>query len=128
MAFLRLWPIIHLCFQVTQNFAGIVACRIFIGLPEVQKYFQVVVIRLNSLSTGGLLSGVDVPLVEMVHQEGFLTMPTVSFVPSLTYFHSQELALRSAILFVGLLISNAFGSVGPISAREGIQAVSVLSL
>ncbi|KAI9459750.1 major facilitator superfamily domain-containing protein [Boletus coccyginus] len=61
------WGVTSALTGVTKNIGGIVACRIFIGLPE-----------------AGVLSGVDVPVVEMVHQE--------------------------AVLYVGLLVSNAFGS------------------
>ncbi|KAG6819336.1 hypothetical protein H0H93_012813 [Arthromyces matolae] len=59
--------------QVTKNFAGILACRVFIGLPEAAFY----------PGTVYLLS---------------------------RWYTKKELAFRSAILYGGLLMSNAFGA------------------
>ncbi|KAN0084455.1 Major facilitator superfamily domain containing protein [Tylopilus felleus] len=67
------WLITELYSQTTKNFAGILACRIFIGIPEAAFY------------------------------------PGSMYLLS-RWYTKKELALRSAILYVGLLISNAFGS------------------
>ncbi|THG96229.1 hypothetical protein EW145_g7814 [Phellinidium pouzarii] len=60
--------------QVTHNFAGIITCRVFIGLPEAAFY------------------------------------PGAIYLLS-RWYTRKELAFRSALLYGGLLISNAFGSV-----------------
>ncbi|KAI9459753.1 major facilitator superfamily domain-containing protein [Boletus coccyginus] len=67
------WGVTSALTGVTKNFGGIVACRIFIGLPEAAFY------------------------------------PGSMYLLS-RWYTKGELALRSAILYVGLLVSNAFGS------------------
>ncbi|KAI0044270.1 MFS general substrate transporter [Auriscalpium vulgare] len=80
-----LWGLTSTLTGVTHNFVGIVACRIFIGLPEAAFY------------------------------------PGAIYLLS-RWYTRKELAFRSAILYGGLLISNAFGSLmaaGILSNMEG---------
>ncbi|KAF8137270.1 major facilitator superfamily domain-containing protein [Boletus edulis] len=85
------WGLTSALTGVTKNFAGIVACRIFIGLPEAAFY------------------------------------PGSMYLLSRWYTRG-ELALRSAAFFVGLIISNAFGSfiaagiLGSFQGKLGIAA------
>ncbi|KAF8551300.1 MFS general substrate transporter [Imleria badia] len=85
------WGLTSALTGITQNFAGIVACRIFIGLPESAFY------------------------------------PGSMYLLS-RWYTKKELSLRSAILFVGLLISNAFGSfiaagiLGNMQGKLGVAA------
>ncbi|KAF7314779.1 Tartrate transporter [Mycena kentingensis (nom. inval.)] len=75
--------------QVTKNYAGIMACRVFIGLPEAAFY------------------------------------PGAAYLLS-RWYTKKELAFRSAILYCGLLISNAFGALiaaGILSNMEGVRGV-----
>jgi hypothetical protein len=77
--------------QITKDFGGIIACRLFIGLPE-SAFYPGTIYLLTRWYTK--------KVIMIIH----LTAPSL-----LTY--GQELAFRSAILFAGLLISNAFGAV-----------------
>ncbi|KAJ7719598.1 major facilitator superfamily domain-containing protein [Mycena metata] len=61
--------------EVTKNYGGILACRVFIGLPEVRGIYPGAIYLLSR------------------------------------WYTKKELAFRSAILYVGLLISNAFGAL-----------------
>ncbi|KAF8548637.1 MFS general substrate transporter, partial [Imleria badia] len=83
------WGVTSALTGVTKSFAGIVACRIFIGLPEAAFY------------------------------------PGSTYLLS-RWYTNKELALRSAVLYVGLLISNAFSSViysgGNMQGTLGIAA------
>ncbi|KAG6377587.1 major facilitator superfamily domain-containing protein [Boletus reticuloceps] len=85
------WGLTSALTGVTKNFSGIVACRIFIGLPEAAFY------------------------------------PGSMYLLSRWYTRG-ELALRSAAFFVGLIISNAFGSLiaagilGNFQGKLGIAA------
>ncbi|KAF7317476.1 MFS general substrate transporter [Mycena kentingensis (nom. inval.)] len=83
------WGLASLLTGVTTSYGGILACRIFIGLPESAFY------------PGGvyLLS---------------------------RWYTKKELAFRGAILYSGLLISNAFGALmaaGILSRMEGARGV-----
>ncbi|KAK7034520.1 hypothetical protein VNI00_012367 [Paramarasmius palmivorus] len=74
---------------VTQNFGGILACRMFIGLPEAAFY------------------------------------PGAIYLLS-RWYTKKELAFRSAILFGGLMISNAFGALmaaGILANMEGKRGI-----
>ncbi|KIJ51016.1 hypothetical protein M422DRAFT_776904 [Sphaerobolus stellatus SS14] len=80
-----LWGITSALTGVTQNYAGILLCRVFIGLPEAAFY------------------------------------PGAIYLLS-RWYTRKELAFRSAGLYCGLLISNAFGSLmaaGILSNMEG---------
>ncbi|EGO00927.1 hypothetical protein SERLA73DRAFT_167140 [Serpula lacrymans var. lacrymans S7.3] len=80
-----LWGLTSAMTGVTKNFAGIMACRVFIGLPEAAFY------------------------------------PGAMYLLS-RWYTRKELAFRSAILYGGLLISNAFGSLiaaGILSNMQG---------
>ncbi|KAF9243120.1 major facilitator superfamily domain-containing protein [Melanogaster broomeanus] len=68
------WGLTSAMTGVTKDFGGIMACRLFIGLPEAAFY------------------------------------PGAMYLLS-RWYTKKELALRSAVFYVGLLISNAFGSV-----------------
>uniref|UniRef100_A0A8H8CPL8 Major facilitator superfamily (MFS) profile domain-containing protein n=1 Tax=Psilocybe cubensis TaxID=181762 RepID=A0A8H8CPL8_PSICU len=84
-----LWGLTSLLTGITKNFAGIVACRIFIGLPESVFY------------------------------------PGAIYVLS-RWYTKKELAFRSAFLYVGLLISNAFGTLlaaGILANMEGKRGI-----
>ncbi|KAF7298654.1 Tartrate transporter [Mycena indigotica] len=75
--------------QVTKNYGGILACRLFIGLPEAAFY------------------------------------PGAAYLLS-RWYTKKELAFRSAILYSGLLISNAFGALiaaGILGGMEGVRGV-----
>ncbi|KAJ7160184.1 MFS general substrate transporter [Mycena filopes] len=75
--------------QVTKNYGGILACRVFIGLPEAAFY------------------------------------PGAIYLLS-RWYTKKELAFRSAILYVGLLISNAFGALiaaGILAKMEGKRGI-----
>lgn len=86
-----LWGLTSALTGVTHNFAGIVACRVFIGLPEAAFY------------------------------------PGAMYLLS-RWYTRKELAFRSAILYSGLLLSNAFGSLiaagilGNMQGKLGIAA------
>ncbi|KAG6813012.1 hypothetical protein H0H92_014750 [Tricholoma furcatifolium] len=83
-----LWGLTSALTGVTKNFAGILACRFFIGLPESAFY----------PGTVYLLS---------------------------RWYTKKELAFRSAILYGGLLISNAFGA-GSITIVVGFASMWLL--
>ncbi|KAF8552349.1 MFS general substrate transporter [Imleria badia] len=68
------WGLTSALTGVTKNFAGMMACRVFIGLPEAAFY------------------------------------PGSIYLLS-SWYTKKELPLRAAILYVGLLISNAFSSL-----------------
>ncbi|KAJ7740223.1 MFS general substrate transporter [Mycena maculata] len=68
------WGLTSLLTGVTKNYGGILACRVFIGLPEAAFY------------------------------------PGAIYLLS-RWYTKKELAFRSAILYTGLLISNAFGAL-----------------
>ncbi|KAL0574876.1 hypothetical protein V5O48_007088 [Marasmius crinis-equi] len=79
------WGLTSAMTGVTHNFGGILACRVFIGLPEAAFY------------------------------------PGAIYLLS-RWYTKKELAFRSAILYAGLLISNAFGALmaaGILSGMEG---------
>ncbi|KIJ65885.1 hypothetical protein HYDPIDRAFT_174700 [Hydnomerulius pinastri MD-312] len=86
-----LWGLTSALTGVTKNFAGILACRVFIGLPEAAFY------------------------------------PGAIYLLS-RWYTRKELAFRSAILYAGLLVSNAFGSLwaagilGNMEGKMGIAA------
>ncbi|KAF8574831.1 MFS general substrate transporter [Ramaria rubella] len=86
-----LWGLTSALTGITQNYAGIMTCRVFIGLPEAAFY------------------------------------PGAIYLLSRWYTRKQ-LAFRSAILYCGLLISNAFGSLiaagilGNMDGKRGIAA------
>ncbi|KAF8971123.1 MFS general substrate transporter [Flammula alnicola] len=84
-----LWGMTSLLTGVTKNFAGIIACRVFIGLPEAAFY------------------------------------PGAIFLLS-RWYTKKELAFRSAFLYAGLLISNAFGTLmaaGILANMEGKRGI-----
>lgn len=84
-----LWGMTSALTGITKNYAGILACRIFIGLPESAFY------------------------------------PGAIFLLS-RWYTKKELAFRSAILFAGLLLSNAFGSLlaaGILTNLEGKRGI-----
>ncbi|KAG7451127.1 MFS general substrate transporter [Guyanagaster necrorhizus] len=86
-----LWGLISALTGVTQSFRGILACRLFLGIPEAAFY------------------------------------PGTMYMLS-SWYTKKELAFRSAILYSGLLISNAFGSLmaagilGNMDGKRGIRA------
>ncbi|KAF8624305.1 hypothetical protein AX15_005936 [Amanita polypyramis BW_CC] len=84
-----LWGLTSALTGVTKGFGGIIACRVFIGLPEAAFY------------------------------------PGAIYLLS-RWYTKKELAFRSAILYAGLLISNAFGalmSAGILSRMEGKRGI-----
>ncbi|KIJ65884.1 hypothetical protein HYDPIDRAFT_109951 [Hydnomerulius pinastri MD-312] len=84
------WGLTSAMTGVTQNFGGILACRVFIGLPEAAFY------------------------------------PGSMYLLS-RWYTRKELALRSAWFYVGLLISNAFGSLiaaGILGGMEGKMGIA----
>ncbi|TFL07873.1 MFS general substrate transporter [Pterulicium gracile] len=84
-----LWGLTSALTGVTVNYGGIIACRIFIGLPEAAFY------------------------------------PGAMYLLS-RWYTRRELALRSAILYCGLLLSNAFGTLmaaGILSGMEGAMGI-----
>ncbi|KAI0629055.1 MFS general substrate transporter [Trametes polyzona] len=84
-----LWGLTSAMTGVTRNYAGILAARIFVGLPEAAFY------------------------------------PGAMYLLS-RWYTRKELAFRSAILYGGLLISNAFGSLmaaGILSRMEGKMGI-----
>jgi len=86
-----LWGLVSALTGVTHNFAGIAACRVFIGVPEAAFY------------------------------------PGAMYILS-RWYTRKELAFRSALLYFGLLVSNAFGSLmaagilGEMEGKRGIAA------
>ncbi|KAJ7711487.1 MFS general substrate transporter [Mycena metata] len=83
------WGLTSLLTGVTKNYGGILACRVFIGLPEAAFY------------------------------------PGAIYLLS-RWYTKKELAFRSAILYVGLLISNAFGALiaaGILAKMEGVRGI-----
>ncbi|KAG2153348.1 major facilitator superfamily domain-containing protein [Suillus clintonianus] len=85
-----LWGVTSALTGVTHNFAGIIACRIFIGLPEAAFY------------------------------------PGAMYLLS-RWYTRKELAFRSAILYSGLLLSNAFGSLiaaGILGNMQGVLGIA----
>jgi len=84
-----LWGVTSALTGITQTFGGIVACRIFIGLPESAFY------------------------------------PGAIYLLS-RWYTKKELAFRSAILYGGLLLSNAFGALiaaGILANMEGKRGI-----
>ncbi|KAK0469862.1 major facilitator superfamily domain-containing protein [Desarmillaria tabescens] len=85
------WGLISALTGVTHSFRGILACRLFLGIPEAAFY------------------------------------PGTMYMLS-RWYTKKELAFRSAILYSGLLISNAFGSsiaagiLGEMEGKRGIRA------
>ena len=84
------------------------ACRFFIGIPEVEQLTGDLRILLN-VWVGRILPRSHLPPFPLVYEEG---TPNFEHTPTtvLTML-SQELAFRSAFLYTGLLVSNAFGTV-----------------
>ncbi|KAK0469863.1 major facilitator superfamily domain-containing protein [Desarmillaria tabescens] len=84
-----LWGLISTLTGATHSFRGILACRLFLGIPEAAFY------------------------------------PGTMYMLS-SWYTKKELAFRSAILFSGLLISNAFGTLmaaGILSKMEGKHGI-----
>lgn len=79
-----LWGLTSALTGVTHNYAGIMACRVFIGLPEAAFY------------------------------------PGSMYLLS-RWYTKKELSFRAAILYGGLLISNAFGSLIAAGILEGLN-------
>ncbi|KAH9941929.1 MFS general substrate transporter [Amylocystis lapponica] len=83
------WGLTSLLTGITKNYAGIIACRIFIGLPEAAFY------------------------------------PGAMYLLSRWYTRKagafSELAFRGAVIYGGLLISNAFGSLMAAGILSGMQ-------
>ncbi|KAJ7485985.1 MFS general substrate transporter [Mycena galericulata] len=85
------WGLTSALTGVTKDYGGILACRVFIGLPEAAFY------------------------------------PGAIYLLS-RWYTKKELAFRSAILYTGLLISNAFGALiaagilGHMDGKRGIRA------
>ncbi|TFK51136.1 MFS general substrate transporter [Heliocybe sulcata] len=79
-----LWGLTSALTGVTHNFAGILCCRVFIGLPEAAFY------------------------------------PGSMYLLS-RWYTRKELSFRGAILYGGLLISNAFGSLIAAGILEGLN-------
>ncbi|KAF8141262.1 major facilitator superfamily domain-containing protein [Boletus edulis] len=85
-----LWGLTSALTGATHNFAGITACRVFIGLPEAAFY------------------------------------PGAIYLLS-RWYTRKELAFRSAILYAGLLMSNAFGSfwaAGILGNMNGVLGIA----
>lgn len=83
------WGLVSTMTGITQDFGGIMACRVFLGIPESAFYCGCMY---------------------------FLSR----------WYTRKELALRSAILYSGLMISNAFGSLiaaGILSNMEGVRGI-----
>ncbi|KAJ7364887.1 MFS general substrate transporter [Mycena albidolilacea] len=83
------WGLTSLLTGVTKDYGGILACRIFIGLPEAAFY------------------------------------PGAMYLLS-RWYTKKELAFRSAILYTGLLLSNAFGALiaaGILANMEGKRGI-----
>ncbi|KAJ7105077.1 major facilitator superfamily domain-containing protein [Mycena crocata] len=83
------WGLTSLLTGVTKNYGGILACRVFIGLPEAAFY------------------------------------PGAIYLLS-RWYTKKELAFRSAILYTGLLLSNAFGALiaaGILANMEGKRGI-----
>ncbi|KAH8115373.1 major facilitator superfamily domain-containing protein [Phellopilus nigrolimitatus] len=83
------WGLTSAMTGITHNFAGILACRVFIGFPEAAFYPGTIYLILR-------------------------------------WYTRKELAFRSSLLIVGLLISNAFGSLmaaGILSHMEGVRGI-----
>ncbi|KAF9047794.1 major facilitator superfamily domain-containing protein [Panaeolus papilionaceus] len=84
-----IWGLTSALTGITTNFAGIIACRVFIGLPEAAFY------------------------------------PGAIFLLS-RWYTKKELAFRSAFLYAGLLIANAFGTLmaaGILANMEGKRGI-----
>lgn len=106
----------HIFDQVTHNFAGILLCRLFLGVPEVGlHHLQLMLLYLNFSRRH---SRRFIPVHFTCCRDGTLA----GYVGNKYSHHviyqlyKQELAFRSALLYGGLLFSNAFGSV---SKRQG---------
>ncbi|EKM53442.1 uncharacterized protein PHACADRAFT_211138 [Phanerochaete carnosa HHB-10118-sp] len=87
-----IWGMTSALTGVTKNYAGILAARIFIGLPESAFY------------------------------PGAIYLLSRWYTRKACILDLKELALRSALLYCGLLISNAFGSLiaaGILANMEG---------
>ncbi|XP_006462957.1 hypothetical protein AGABI2DRAFT_224616 [Agaricus bisporus var. bisporus H97] len=94
------WGMTSALTGVTKDLGGIIACRLFIGLPEAAFY----------PGTVYLLSRWYTKKASMI----------LCFTPL------NELAFRSAVLYAGLLISNAFGALiaaGILANMEGKRGI-----
>ncbi|GBE81286.1 MFS general substrate transporter [Sparassis latifolia] len=79
-----LWGLVSMLSGVTHNYAQLLVCRVFIGLPEAAFY------------------------------------PGAMYLLS-RWYTRKELSLRGAIIYGGLLISNAFGSLMAAGILSGMQ-------
>ena len=84
--------VLFLIYKITTNFAGIAACRVFMGIPEAAFY-----------------PGAIFLLSRWYTKKVIVCVYTSRF--SLLTFACQELAFRSALLVSGLLFASAFGNV-----------------
>ncbi|EGO00930.1 hypothetical protein SERLA73DRAFT_50208 [Serpula lacrymans var. lacrymans S7.3] len=104
-----LWGLTSAMTGITKNFAGIMACRVFIGLPEA-AFYPGCMYLLSSWYTRKARH-----LKRLSHGISFLRL--ILF---------QELAFRSAILYAGLMVSNAFGSAtaGILGNMQGAMGIA----
>ncbi|KAJ7239368.1 major facilitator superfamily domain-containing protein [Mycena haematopus] len=85
------WGLASALSGVTTNYGGMLACRFFIGLPEASFY-------------PGVRN--DRPFAKVRSSDILLAVYLLS-----CWYTKQELAIRSAILFAGTDIANAFGAL-----------------
>ncbi|KAK0223194.1 MFS general substrate transporter [Armillaria fumosa] len=99
------WGIVSALTGVTHSFKEILICRLFLGIPEVKEVPSSILLDIN-------------------HVQAAFYPGTIYLLSS--WYTKKELAFRSAILFSGLLISNAFGSLmaaGILGEMEGVRGI-----
>ncbi|SJL09618.1 related to nicotinamide mononucleotide permease [Armillaria ostoyae] len=97
------WGVVSALTGVTHSFKEILICRLFLGIPEVKDSF--------------------LPLVDVNRVQAAFYPGTIYLLSS--WYTKKELAFRSAILFSGLLISNAFGSLMAAGILGGMEGGAV---
>ncbi|OJA12883.1 hypothetical protein AZE42_02907 [Rhizopogon vesiculosus] len=105
------WGLTSALTGVTHNYTGIMVCRVFIGLPEA-AFYPGITYLLSRWYTRKARS---------------FTFIEQNKVPLIYLLNMQELAVRSAWFYCGLLISNAFGSLiaaGILSKMEGVLGLA----
>ncbi|CAK5268704.1 unnamed protein product [Mycena citricolor] len=91
----------------TQSLSGMIACRLFLGIPEARRFSIFLSFRMT----------------QSFRQAAFY--PGTVYLLS-CWYTKKELALRSAILYLGIILANGFGSfisAGIFSGMEGVRGI-----
>ncbi|CAK5283937.1 unnamed protein product [Mycena citricolor] len=117
-----LWGLTSLLTGLTHNYAGIVACRVSLGIPEVG--ISPLSRKLLGSPRRSLLSILAVSPGELQGRAQPDHPPAVYLLSR--WYTKKELAFRVALLYGANLTSNAFGSLiaaGILSKMEGVRGI-----